>query len=198
MQAHPDIETWTTEDVIGWMGLDKLDLDTAEQTTIAAELIQSALAVPEGLKGTVIQNIRSQMPTLEEVLSQQGPISNERYAELAAEWEAAGASWGTALNSGASQSLMAGAKSHRSSLQSALSAATASPFTISPSVSARRYFTRIAVRYWWCAAIPVATFLALGTADWRWLVVALAVIFILAPTDSNVCLVCNRFPPGVR
>jgi len=135
MQAHPDIETWTTEDVIGWMGLDKLDLDTAEQTTIAAELIQSALAVPEGLKGTVIQNIRSQMPTLEEVLSQQGPISNERYAELVAEWEAAGASWGTALNSGASQSLMAGAKSHRSSLQSALSAATASPFTISPSVN---------------------------------------------------------------
>lgn len=59
-----------------------------------------------------------------------------------------------------------------------------SEFTISPSVSARRYFTRIAVRYWWCAAIPVATFLALGTADWRWLVVALAVIFILAPTSA--------------
>ena len=65
--AHPDVKAWTTADVISWMGLDKLNLDTAEQTTIAAELIQTALAVPEGTKETIIQDFKSQIPTAEEI-----------------------------------------------------------------------------------------------------------------------------------
>ena len=65
--AHPDVKAWTTADVISWMDLDKLNLDTAEQTTIAAELIQTALAVPEGTKETIIQDFKSQIPTAEEI-----------------------------------------------------------------------------------------------------------------------------------
>lgn len=65
--AHPDVKAWTTADVISWMGLDKLNLDTAEQTTIATELIQTALAVPEGTKETIIQDFKSQIPTAEEI-----------------------------------------------------------------------------------------------------------------------------------
>ncbi len=65
--AHPDAKAWTTDDVISWMGLDKLNLDAPERTTIAAELIQTALAVPEGTKETIIQDFKSQIPTAEEI-----------------------------------------------------------------------------------------------------------------------------------
>jgi len=65
--AHPDVKSWTTADVISWMDLDKLNLDTAEQTTIATELIQTVLAVPEGTKESIIQDFKSQIPTAEEI-----------------------------------------------------------------------------------------------------------------------------------
>lgn len=65
--AHPDVSSWSTDDVKNWLGLDKLSLDSAEQTTIAAELIQTALAVPEGTKETILQNYRDQVPTVEEI-----------------------------------------------------------------------------------------------------------------------------------
>ena len=226
--AHPDVKAWTTADVISWMGLDKLNLDTAEQTTIAAELIQTALAVPEGTKETIIQDFKSQIPTAEEikaaidwdsmtgndwtalmesitgppegptiglsaedaakpmseyygeyfesikqsysealhnalessndqetlnsfleqymtqqtgdfdfssVMAQYGPISNEYYDQLVSEWMAAGTAYGDALNNGASTSLLAGSSLLRTDLQTALNTATASPFTISPTVN---------------------------------------------------------------
>lgn len=226
--AHPDVKAWTTADVISWMGLDKLNLDTAEQTTIAAELIQTALAVPEGTKETIIQDFKSQVPTAEEikaaidwdsmtgndwtalmesitgppegptiglsaedaakpmaeyygeyfesikqsysealhnalessndqetlnsfleqymtqqtgdfdfssVMAQYGPISNEYYEQLVSEWTAAGTAYGDALNNGASTSLLAGSALLRTDLQTALNTATASPFTISPTVN---------------------------------------------------------------
>lgn len=65
--AHPDVKTWTTADVISWMGLDKLSLDTAEQTTIATELIQTAFAVPEGTKETIVQDFKDKIPSAEEI-----------------------------------------------------------------------------------------------------------------------------------
>lgn len=65
--AHPDVTVWEEADVIKWMGLDKLNLDTAEQTTIASELIQTALAVPEGTKETILQNFKDRVPSVEEI-----------------------------------------------------------------------------------------------------------------------------------
>ena len=65
--VHPDVKAWTTTDVISWVGLDKLDLDTPERNTIAEELIQTALAVPEGTKETIIQEFKDQVPTVEEI-----------------------------------------------------------------------------------------------------------------------------------
>lgn len=226
--AHPDVSTWTTADVISWMGLDKLNLDTAEQTTIASELIQTALAVPEGTKETIIQNYKDQIPTAEEikaaidwdsmtsndwtelmesitgptegpsfgltaedaakpmseyygeyfeqvkssysealhnalesanseetlssfmeqymtqqtgdfdfssVMEQYGPISNEYYEQLVTEWQTAGTAFGTSLNNGASTSLLNASPLLRTSLQTSLDTATASPFSISPTVN---------------------------------------------------------------
>ncbi|MCM1559638.1 MAG: phage tail tape measure protein [Butyrivibrio sp.] len=226
--AHPDVKSWTTADVISWMGLDKLSLDTAEQTTIATELIQTALAVPEGTKESIIQDFKSQIPTAEEikaaidwdsmtnedwtalmesitgpaegptiglsaedaakpmaeyygeyfesvkqsysealhnalessndqetlnsfleqymaqqtgdfdfsdVMAQYGPISNEYYEQLVAEWQAAGTAFGDSLNTGASTSLLNGSSLLRTGLQTSLDTAAANPFSISPIVN---------------------------------------------------------------
>lgn len=230
--SHPDVSTWTTSDVISWMGLDKLNLDTAEQTTIASELIQTALAVPEGTKEQILENWRDTIPTTEELMqgldwsnmteqgmedmvnalmpgyysgqhisspdnpwdgsalvsnnvnfdtlkqsvsenlakalqestdteavqawldqyytnvetsmkeldfetamSMYGPISNEYYEQLKAEWGTAGTGLGTSLNTGASTSLMDGSLLLRTSLQTSLNTAIASPFSISPIVN---------------------------------------------------------------
>lgn len=57
-------------------------------------------------------------------------------------------------------------------------------FTVRPSRLARRDISRIVNRYWWCAAFPVAALLIAGIADWRWIIVALAVIFLLIPTAA--------------
>ena len=116
LSVHPDVSSWTTADVISWMGLDKIDLDTAEQTTIATEMIQTALAVPEGTKESLMQDLKDLLPTTEEI-------------------EEMGTVYGDALNNGASASLLTGASRFRSDLQTALDAATANSFTISPTVN---------------------------------------------------------------
>lgn len=225
--AHPDVSAWIPEDVISWMGLDKLNLDTAEQTTIATELIQTALAVPEGTKETIIEDFKSQIPTAEEIqaaidwdsmttndwntlmesitgpvegpsfgltaedaakpmadyygeyfesikqsysealhnalensndqetlrafmeqymadvtsdldfetISQYSPVSNEDYDTLITEWQTAGIAFGDSLNNGAAMSLQGASPLLRSSLQTSLDTATASPFFISPTVN---------------------------------------------------------------
>lgn len=230
--AHPDVSAWTTADVISWMGLDKLNLDTAEQTTIATELIQTALAVPEGTKEQILSDWKDTIPTAEElmtgidwstmtnqgmedmvnalipgyysgqhlsspdnpwdgsalvsndvnfdtlkenvseqlaqalqestspesvqqwldqyytsvdtsmkeldfssVMAQYGPIPNEYYEQLVSEWQTAGTAFGDSLNTGASTSLLGGSSLLRTSLQTSLDTAAASPFSISPTVN---------------------------------------------------------------
>lgn len=228
--AHPDVTAWSTADVIGWMGLDKLSLDAAEQTTIAAELIQTALAVPEGTKETIIQDFKSQIPTAEEIkdaidwdsmtgndwtalfesvtgptggaslgsmsddnakllkeqfgesfekikqsyaealhealedcsdketladfmeqymsdsaggfdfegiMEQYGPASDEQHSQIVSEWQEAGTAFGDALNNGASESLRSGSSLLRADLQTSLHTATATPFTINPTVNVK-------------------------------------------------------------
>ena len=58
---------------------------------------------------------------------------------------------------------------------------TTPPFTVAPSVHAALAASRILSRYWWAAAIPVATLLILGLSDWRYAVTALALIFVVLP-----------------
>ncbi len=220
--VHPDVGTWHPEDVAKWIGLDKLNLDTPEQLTIAAELKQIMLAVPEGTKQQMIQNFKDGMPSKDELLAgigwnslteremavmmntlipgfysdlsamapdklfsewgnfdilkdifsekiaaaleectdtgtakawldryymdfdkamaQYGPISNEYYEQMAAEWQEAGSAYGDALNSGVSESLLSGASLYRSELQTALDSATANPFAVTPTVNVTPYY----------------------------------------------------------
>lgn len=65
--SHPDVAAWNASEVREWIGLDKLGLSTEEQTTIAAELMQTALAVPEGTKEQIVRDFQSQIPTVEEI-----------------------------------------------------------------------------------------------------------------------------------
>lgn len=67
--VHPDVMSWTVSDVIRWMGLDQLEIDTAQQITIATELMQTALAVPKGAKETLIQKYKDTVPTKEELMA---------------------------------------------------------------------------------------------------------------------------------
>ncbi|MDE7354598.1 MAG: phage tail tape measure protein [Acetatifactor sp.] len=228
LHAHPDVSSWTTENMIAWFGLDNLNLDTAEQSVIAAELIQTAFAVPEGTKEQILQNFKDLIPTAEEikaaidwdsltnnqlndilkdagvitldgggnqinmalpdwapmfgedyeeyinqqvelirsalensmseemlgsfmeqymsdsigefdfssVMAQYGPILNEYYEQLVAEWQTAGTAFGDSLNMGASESLLNYSPFLRSSLQTSLDTAITSPFLISPTVNA--------------------------------------------------------------
>ena len=132
--AHPDVQTWTAADVASWMGLDKLNLDTAVQTDIATQILQTALAVPDGTKEKIMQDQMADFD-FSTVMENYGPISNEYYATLQAEWQTAGTNLGTSLNTGASTSLTNGSAGLRTSLQTSLNTATASPFSISPTVN---------------------------------------------------------------
>lgn len=238
--AHPDVKAWTIDDVKEWMGLDSLDLSTESQSTIAAELIQTALAVPEGTKESLIQDFKSQIPTAEEiqaaldwdsmtgrdwnalmesitgpmegaslgmsaadaakplaeyfgdsfenikksyseairsaledsadnetlasfmqqymtdaaggfdfgsVMEQYGPAADDCHAQMVSEWQEAGTAFGNALNTGASASLRSGSSLLRSDLQTSLNAATASPFTISPTVKVNPNYNVVAPRF---------------------------------------------------
>ena len=170
--AHPDVQTWTAADVASWMGLDKLNLDTAVQTDIATQILQTALAVPDGTKEKIMQDFKDSVPTAEEIKeaidwdsmtnedwtelmeSITGPTEGESiglntedlkkkmsdyygeyFATLQSEWQTAGTNLGTSLNTGASTSLTNGSAGLRTSLQTSLNTATASPFSISPTVN---------------------------------------------------------------
>ncbi len=65
---NPDVKSWTQEDVKKWFDLDSLAATNAEAfETIYQELIQTALTVPKETKETMLQNFKSQIPTVEEI-----------------------------------------------------------------------------------------------------------------------------------
>lgn len=66
---QPDVTAWTEPDVIRWMGLDQLELDDVQQTTIAMELKQTAFAMPEGIKEKMLQDYKNVVPTKEELMA---------------------------------------------------------------------------------------------------------------------------------
>lgn len=75
------------------------------------------------------------VPTFDEVFAQLGPISNEYYESLLAEWTTAGTNMGTNLNTGVNGALMLGGPLYRLQIQNALNTATTTPFSISPTVN---------------------------------------------------------------
>lgn len=71
-------------------------------------------------------------------------------------------------------------------------------YTLSPAAYARVVFTRIAMHYGPVAAIPLSAAIIYGMyADWRWLVVAAAIIFIAIPTILMFAWIHLLATPGV-
>lgn len=68
-------------------------------------------------------------------MTQYDPISNEHYDELIKEWEDTGVDFGTAISHGASATLLDSSPLLRTDMQTALEIATASPFSINPSIN---------------------------------------------------------------
>lgn len=65
--AHPDINAWEASDVAKWMGLDKLDFDSAQLSEIGERLKQTALAVPNGTKKKILHDFKMQVPSVDEI-----------------------------------------------------------------------------------------------------------------------------------
>lgn len=66
--AKPDVDGWTKEDVMGWFGLEELAASNGEAfANIYEQLKQTAFAVPEGTKETIIQNFKEQIPSVQEI-----------------------------------------------------------------------------------------------------------------------------------
>ena len=65
-------------------GLDKLNLDTAVQTDIATQILQTALAVPDGTKEKIMQDFKDSVPTAEEIKEaiDWDSMTNEDWTEL--------------------------------------------------------------------------------------------------------------------
>lgn len=64
----PDVNTWTEADVKEWFGLDSLAALNGEAfETIYYDLMQTALAVPQGAKEKLLQDYKRMVPTAEEI-----------------------------------------------------------------------------------------------------------------------------------
>jgi len=78
LSVKPNPDTWTQEEVMGWFDLDKLvSVDPSAFENIYQEIVAAASMVPEGLKDTVIENVKDALPTQEEIAEQCfGPVSD--------------------------------------------------------------------------------------------------------------------------
>lgn len=65
MISHPDVASWSTADVIGWLGLDSLPTEVA--TPLASQLIQSAQANTEATRQELIDSYKECIPTADEI-----------------------------------------------------------------------------------------------------------------------------------
>lgn len=133
LALHPDVTTWTSSDVISWLGLDKLDLDTIQQVTIASELMQTALAVPEGTKEEITKKfLHESLPSAEGIKS----FVPDSFCEVTESgWDEAGKKSGNTYNESVAETLSLASSLLRGSMQSALNVATANPFSVSPTVN---------------------------------------------------------------
>lgn len=85
----PDVTTWTQQDMMSWLGLDNMEIDTSAFENIFAELSATASMMSTDKKGEITQNIAAVIPTMEEVMQVRGPISDEAYSSMVEEYKTA-------------------------------------------------------------------------------------------------------------
>lgn len=82
----PDVATWTQQDMMSWLGLDNMEIDTSAFENIFAELSATAAMMSTDKKGEIAQDIAAVIPTMEEVMQVRGPISDEAYSSMVEEY----------------------------------------------------------------------------------------------------------------
>ena len=86
LSEKPDISSWTQEDMMGWLGLDDMTIDTSAFENIYQELVATA----ENMAPTaIVQSLKESIPTMEEVMAEYGPISNEAYESIVEQYKEA-------------------------------------------------------------------------------------------------------------
>lgn len=71
--------------------------------------------------------------------------------------------------------------SNETEKESAVAGVVTSEFTIAPRIHAQQGLVRVFHRQAWIPALPVAALLIISRGDWRWAVVALALLFVVTP-----------------
>ena len=88
LSEKPDISSWTQEDMMGWLGLDDMTIDTSAFENIYQELVATENMAPTA-KEEIVQSLKESIPTMEEVMAEYGPISNEAYESIVEQYKEA-------------------------------------------------------------------------------------------------------------
>ena len=89
LSEKPDISSWTQEDMMGWLGLDDMTIDTSAFENIYQELVATAENMAPTAKEEIMQSMKESIPTMDEVMAEYGPISNEAYASIVEQYKEA-------------------------------------------------------------------------------------------------------------
>ena len=89
LSEKPDISSWTQEDMMGWLGLDDMTIDTSAFENIYQELVATAENMVPTAKEEIVQSLKESIPTMEEVMAEYGPISNEAYESIVEQYKEA-------------------------------------------------------------------------------------------------------------
>ena len=89
LSEKPDISSWTQEDMMGWLGLDDMSIDTSAFENIYQELVATAENMAPTAKEEIVQSLKESIPTMEEVMAEYGPISNEAYESIVEQYKEA-------------------------------------------------------------------------------------------------------------
>lgn len=125
LAIEPEPANWANEDISKWFGLDKLDTET--QNAISGLLKQTAESIPDSVANALHENLKQS-----QLQSFQQSLNDPEYDTL---FLTSGTRYGNSLTTGASNSILAGASTLRTSAQSSLNTAFADPFTVTANVS---------------------------------------------------------------
>ena len=89
LSEKPDISSWTQEDMMGWLGLDDMSIDTSAFENIYQELVATAQNMAPTAKEEIVQSLKESIPTMDEVMAEYGPISNEAYESIVEQYKEA-------------------------------------------------------------------------------------------------------------
>lgn len=123
--VEPDVQQWTAEDISKWFGLE--NLDTVTQEAVAGLLQKTAETIPESVSGALHENYQQ---TVSENIQQ---ILDD--SAFSSQFMQAGTSYGKSLTTGASDSILSGSSLLRTSAQTSLDNAFASPFSVTANVN---------------------------------------------------------------